>query len=171
MIQNREALLGPLSEAVRQAGRLFDDRAMAGQIRQKGPTDFVTSVDVSVQALLKARLAELAPEVQFMGEEQDNAGVDFRRPVWILDPVDGTTNLIHGYRHSAVSLALSDRGRVVLGLVYDPYADELFTAVQGKGARCNGAPIRTSGAQTLAESLVDVGTNPSDRPGADRTFR
>ena len=87
MIQNREALLGPLSEAVRQAGRLFDDRAMAGQIRQKGPTDFVTSVDVSVQALLKARLAELAPEVQFMGEEQDNAGVDFRRPVWILDPV------------------------------------------------------------------------------------
>ena len=102
MIQNREALLGPLSEAVRQAGRLFDDRAMAGQIRQKGPTDFVTSVDVSVQALLKARLAELAPEVQFMGEEQDNVGVDFRRPVWILDPVDGTTNLIHGYRHSAV---------------------------------------------------------------------
>lgn len=99
-----------------------------------------------------------------MGEEQDNAGVDFRRPVWILDPVDGTTNLIHGYRHSAVSLALSDGGRVVLGLVYDPYADELFTAVQGKGARCNGAPIRTSGAQTLAESLVDVGTNPSDRP-------
>lgn len=171
MIQNREALLGPLSEAVRQAGRLFDDRAMAGQIRQKGPTDFVTSVDVSVQALLKTRLAELAPEVQFMGEEQDNVGVDFRRPVWILDPVDGTTNLIHGYRHSAVSLALSDRGRVVLGLVYDPYADELFTAVQGKGARCNGAPIRTSGAQTLAESLVDVGTNPSDRPGADRTFR
>ena len=97
MIQNREALLGPLSEAVRQAGRLFDDRAMAGQIRQKGPTDFVTSVDVSVQALLKARLAELAPEVQFMGEEQDNAGVDFRRPVWILDPVDGTTNLVHRF--------------------------------------------------------------------------
>lgn len=122
MIQNREALLGPLSEAVRQAGRLFDDRAMAGQIRQKGPTDFVTSVDVSVQALLKARLAELAPEVQFMGEEQDNAGVDFRRPVWILDPVDGTTP-------EGTPLSLSRGGAVVAS--NGPIGPELLAVIQG----------------------------------------
>ena len=108
MIQNREALLGPLSEAVRQAGRLFYDRAMAGQIRQKGPTDFVTNVDLAVQSLLRDRLFQLAPAVQFLGEEGDHTAIDPGRPFWILDPVDGTTKLIHRFQHSAVSLALAE---------------------------------------------------------------
>ena len=80
----------------------------------------------------------LAGEAQFMGEEQDNSGIDPARPVWILDPVDGTTNLIRNLRHSAVSLALAEGGRVVFGAVYNPYAPELFT----RAARRRGVPER-----------------------------
>ena len=171
MLPNREELLERVSEAVRRAGALFGDRELAEQIRQKGVTDFVTQVDLTVQEQLRGALRTIAPEVQFMGEEQDNSGLDFGGAVWILDPVDGTMNLIHGFRHSAVSLALAEGGEVTMALVYDPFADELFTALAGRGAFCNGRPISVSGAERLADALVDVGTNPSEREKADRMFR
>ena len=170
MLPEKEELLAQVSEAVCQAGELFGRHEMAEQIRQKGETDFVTQVDVTVQERLRSRLKELAPEVQFMGEEQDNSGVDLSGAVWILDPVDGTTNHIHNFRHSAVSLALAEAGRVTMALVYNPYAKELFTALAGRGAFCNGVPISVSGARRLADSLVDVGTNPGQRDKADRAF-
>lgn len=170
MLPNREELLERVSEAVRRAGALFGDRELAEQIRRKGVTDFVTQVDLTVQEQLRGALRAIAPEVQFMGEEQDNSGLDFGGAVWILDPVDGTMNLIHGFRHSAVSLALAEGGEVTMALIYDPYAGELFTARKGHGAFCNGQPIQVSGAQHLSDSLVDVGTNPGERHLADRTF-
>lgn len=171
MLPNREELLERVSEAVRRAGALFGDRELAEQIRQKGVTDFVTQVDLTVQEQLRVALRAIAPEVQFIGEEQDNSGLDFGGAVWILDPVDGTMNLIHGFRHSSVSLALAEVGEVTMALVYDPFADELFTALAGRGAFCNGRPISVSGAERLADALVDVGTNPSEREKADRMFR
>lgn len=157
-------------QAVREAGALLADPAAVRSIRAKSKTDYVTNVDVAVQEFLRERLAALAPDIQFMGEEQDNRPLDWSRPCWILDPVDGTTNLIHGYCHSAVSLALAEGGEVTMALIYDPYAGELFTARKGHGAFCNGAPIQVSGAQHLSDSLVDVGTNPGERHLADRTF-
>ena len=171
MLPNREELLERVSEAVRRSGALLGDRELAEQIRQKGVTDFVTQVDLTVQEQLRGALRAIAPEVQFMGEEQDNSGLDFGGAVWILDPVDGTMNLIHGFRHSAVSLALAEGGEVTMALVYDPFADELFTALAGRGAFCNGRPISVSGAERLADALVDVGTNPSEREKVDRMFR
>lgn len=170
MALDTENLLEQVSQAVREAGELFARRDMVGHIRQKGATDFVTQVDLEVQTMLQKRLAEIAPEIQFMGEEKDNSRVDLSGAVWVLDPVDGTTNLIHGFCHSAVSLALAEGGEVTMALVYDPYAGELFTARKGHGAFCNGQPIRVSGAQHLSDSLVDVGTNPGERHLADRTF-
>ncbi len=93
------ALTDPLAEgavqAVLEAGRLLADPAAVRSIRAKSETDYVTNVDLAVQEFLRERLAALAPDVQFMGEEQDNAALDWSRPCWILDPVDGTTNLIH----------------------------------------------------------------------------
>ncbi len=163
--------LEQVEQAVREAGQIFYDRTKASHMKHKGVTDFVTEVDLSVQTFLKERLAQLAPEVQLMGEEKDNSGLDFEKPMWILDPVDGTMNLVHGFRHSAVSLALADKGQVELGLVYDPYAGELFSARLGCGAFVNGEPIHVSEAKCLADCLVDVGTNPSEREMADRTFR
>ena len=145
---------------LREAGELLRDRERAAEVHAKGRTDFVTAVDTRVQAFLRDALAELDPGVQFMAEEKDNAAIDPARPVWILDPVDGTTNLIHGFGHSAISLALAAEGRPLLGLVYDPFAGEMFTARRGVGAFCNGRPIHASTAVHLADSLCSVGTNP-----------
>ena len=84
--------------------------------------------------------------------------------------MDGTTNLIHGFGHSAISLALAAEGRPLLGLVYDPFAGEMFTARRGTGAFCNGRPIHASTAVHLADSLCSVGTNPGRRDQADGAF-
>ena len=97
-------------------------------------------LDLAVQELLRERLAALAPDVQFMGEEQDNTGLDWSRPCWVLDPVDGTTNLIHNFRHSAVSLALSEAGQIIFGVVYNPYSGECFTARRGRAPSAMAAP-------------------------------
>lgn len=163
-------LFTQVTQAVIRAGRLFADRDRAGKVKEKGRTDFVTAVDLAVQEQLKADLAILAPDVQLMGEEKDNSGLDLTKRVWVLDPVDGTTNLVHDFHNSAVSLALAEGGQVTMGMVYNPYTQELFSARLGRGAFCNGQPIRVSPARTLAESLCSVGTNPSRRDQADQTF-
>ena len=163
-------LLRQAGRIVQEAGARLEDRDRAAQVRAKGPTDFVTAVDTEVQERIRARLQALDGTIQFMAEEKDNASIDPARPVWILDPVDGTTNLIHGFRHSAISLALAEGGRVRLGLVYDPFAGELFAARRGGGAFCNGRPIHTSAAGRLSDSLCSVGTNPGRREEAGTAF-
>lgn len=167
-----ESLVEETVQAVQEAGACLSDPAAVHSIRTKGETaDYVTNVDLAVQELLRERLAALAPDVQFMGEEQDNTGLDWSRPCWILDPVDGTTNLIHNFRHSAVSLALAEDGQTVFGVVYNPYSGECFTARWGQGAFCNGSPIRVSSADRLEDSLLSVGTVPGRRKLADTAFR
>ena len=158
-------------QAVLEAGELLTDPAAVQSIRSKGETDYVTNVDVAVQAFLRERLVALAPDVQFMGEEQDNTGLDWSRPCWILDPVDGTTNLIHSFRHSAISLALAEGGQVVFGVVYNPYTEECFTARRGGGALRNGVPIQVSAVSRLEDSLLSAGTVPGQRELADAAFR
>ena len=152
------------------AGKMLTAGSAVHEIHAKNPTDFVTDVDLAVQERLRTELSELAPEVQFMGEEQDNSGIDPSLPFWILDPVDGTTNLIRGLRHSAVSLALAEGGELSFGAVYNPFAGELFTARRGGGAFLNGSPIHVSRARSLGESLICVGTAPSRREWSDRVF-
>lgn len=77
---------------------------------------------------------------------------------WILDPVDGTTNLMHDYQHSVVSLALCRQKEIVMGIVYDPFHDELFSAVKGEGSFLNGKPIHVSSANKLSETIIGIGT-------------
>ena len=166
-----ESLVEETVQAVQEAGACLSDPAAVHSIRTKGETDYVTNVDLAVQELLRERLAALAPDVQFMGEEQDNTGLDWSRPCWILDPVDGTTNLIHNFRHSAISLALAEDGQTVFGVVYNPYTEECFTARRGQGAFCNGSPIRVSSADRLEDSLLSAGTVPGRRELADTAFR
>ena len=170
MSRQTDALIEQAVKAVRKAGALLTDQSAVRNIWAKSETDFVTNVDVTVQETLKAQLASLAPEIQFMGEEQDNSRLDWNRPCWILDPVDGTTNLIHSFRHSAVSLALSEAGQILFGVVYNPYSGECFTARRGQGAFCNGSPIRVSGADRLEDSLLCAGTVPGRRELADKAF-
>ena len=141
------------------------------EIRSKSPTDFVTDVDFAVQERLKRELAELAPDVQFMGEEQDNSAIDPARPFWVLDPVDGTTNLIRGLDRSAVSLALCLGDGALFGVVRNPFRRETFTARLGGGAYMNGEPIRVSATSPLAKAVLNAGTAPGRRDMSAAVFR
>lgn len=166
-----EELEREVISAVRDAGQLLLGLDAVHEVRAKSRTDFVTDVDLRVQETLRKRLAGLAPEAQFMGEEQDNSAVDPSRPFWVLDPVDGTTNLIRGLNRSAISLALAEDGEAVFGAVWNPFAGELFTARRGGGASLNGRPVHVSGLRELSGALVCMGTAPGRRDWAGRVFR
>lgn len=160
-----------LLELIKETKKIAADTDSAQDVTVKGVADFVTKVDMGIQEFLKPGLAELYPDIQFMSEEKDNSEIDQSGKVWILDPIDGTTNLIHDYKMSAVSLGLVDNGIPVLGIVYNPFSDELFYAEKGKGAFLNGKPIHVTDADTLAKSLVSVGTSPYEKYLADENFR
>lgn len=145
---------------VKQTRPLFFDRERSGEIREKGTNDFVTETDTSVQAFLRKELYALEPSVQFLGEESSDEIIDFTKDVWVLDPVDGTTNLIHDFQMSVVSLALVQKGIVTLGVIYWPYMDELFYAAKGEGAFLNGGPISVSSVSRPQDSLIMVGPSP-----------
>jgi myo-inositol-1(or 4)-monophosphatase len=122
----------------------------------KQASDFVTRVDRESEQLIISTVRARYPEHAFLAEESatDSGG---RSPRWIIDPLDGTTNYIHGYPMFAVSIALEEEGRVSLGVVLDPLRDELFTAEREKGARLNGRPIRVSGLHSLDRALLGTG--------------
>lgn len=162
--------LDRLEQLVKGIKPLFEDREGSSHVKVKGRSDFVTAVDVKVQERICRGLQEAYPEIQFMGEEKDNSEIEPGKPVWILDPVDGTTNLIHDFRNSALSLALYAQGAVQLGIVYQPYHEEYFLAVRGQGAFCNGRPIHVSGVSRLEESLVCVGVSPYHHELAEDVF-
>lgn len=145
------------------AGRFLKNRDAAAHITVKGASDYVTEVDQGVQNFIQKALQESYPEIQFLGEEKNNDEIDFSGLVWVLDPVDGTTNLIHDYRRSSISLALMENGQTISGIVYQPYTDELFYAEKGKGAFLNGQQIHVSGAQTMEECMFAFGTAPYEK--------
>ena len=162
-------------------------------ITVKGDSNFVTEVDTNVEQAMKERLSALYPDIQFMGEEKDNSEIDFSYPVWILDPVDGTSNLIHDFQNSSMSLALAVDKQVVFGVIYHYYSREYFYAKRGEGAYMgqvsifcpnsdtagitnretmisrppvsykNISPIHVSHTTELSRTLVSFGTSPYDK--------
>lgn len=160
-----------IQELVREAAKLFSNREATHQIKEKGACDYVTAVDEAVQKFMQQELRELYPQIQFMGEEGDNSQVDLTGLVWVLDPVDGTTNLIHDYQNSAISLGLMDNKEVILGIVYNPFCDEMYWAQKGKGSYLNGEKIAVSDAKTMADSLISIGTSPYYKSEADEIFQ
>ncbi len=157
-------------QAVRETGELLFDREGSQDIANKNPTDFVTAVDVAVQHAMEDKLRALTPEIAFVGEE-DATSVDLSRDLWLLDPVDGTTNLIHDMQQSAISLAYVSGGRVMAGIVYNPFSDECYTAKRGEGAFLNGRKLAVRATEKLQDALMGVGTNSGHRDLADATFR
>lgn len=141
---------------VEETKAIITNREMAAHVKEKGVADYVTQVDVAVQDFLKKALHTLAPDIQFLGEETGLQRMD-TDSYWILDPVDGTTNLMHDYQHSVVSLALCSQKEIVMGIVYDPFHDELFSAVKGEGSFLNGKPIHVSSATKLSETIIGIG--------------
>ena len=167
----KEPVLQDILPIVRDAGEIILRREGADRIASKAAQDFVTEVDFRVQSFIKERLHQCWPHIQFMGEEQDNSGLDFSKPYWVLDPIDGTTNFIHDFKASVISLALVCDHDPILGVVYNPSTNEEFTAIRGGGALLNGVPIHVSGTSSLSEALVFVGTAPYRRAEMDENFR
>jgi myo-inositol-1(or 4)-monophosphatase len=127
------------------------------QVSLKGPRNFVTAADRRAEEIVYEDLAKARPDYGFLGEEGGvRAGAD-KSHRWIVDPLDGTTNFLHGIPHFAVSIALEREGAIVAALTYNPANDELFTAERGKGAFLNDRRIRVSARQRLAEAVVACG--------------
>ena len=155
---------------VREAGEIILRREGAERIVSKAAQDFVTEVDFRVQNFIRDRLAAAWPHIQFTGEEQDNSHLDFSKPYWVLDPIDGTTNFIHDFHASVISLALVCDQEPIFGVVLNPSTGEEFTGIRGGGAYLNGSAIHVSDAASLSEALVFVGTAPYRRTEMDENF-
>ena len=169
---NKEGLLKQVIPVLVQAGKHLTSTS-AGRHEQEnkpGTANFVTETDYTVQTQVFCELQRLTPHFGLMGEESSHQNCDFSKPTWILDPVDGTTNLMFQYKHSAISLALYDQQQIVLAATYNPYLDEMFTAVQGQGFFMNGQPAFCHSAQCLGQALVGFGTTPYDRNSSSQTF-
>ena len=143
---------------VRPVGQyLLQQQVGHEQVEIKSLNSLVSHVDKEAEARLVEGLSRVLPEAGFLAEEgtaSSDAGARYR---WVVDPLDGTTNLIHGLPVFCVSVALVDGDVPVLALVYDPNRDECFTAAKGHGAELNGQPIRCSGRTSLEEGLVATG--------------
>ena len=141
------ANLNVMIQAARKAGRLLvkDFREVENlQVSSKAAGDFVSRADIAAEAAIREILTEARPNYGWLGEESDPVeGKDPTRR-WIVDPLDGTTNFLHGMPHWAVSIALEFKGEIVAGVVFDPAKDELFIAEKGMGTFMNGTRLRVS---------------------------
>ena len=163
-------VLAQIEAAEREAAELMLHARRILAETKSGRRDVVTDYDRRVQALLTERLAAAVPGAKFFCEETPERDRLDSEHLFIIDPIDGTMNFVHGFHHSCISVAYAKRGEVQAGAVYNPYVDELFTAVRGKGACLNGSPIHVTDAG-LSESVVCYGTSPYDAALAPRTFR
>ncbi len=144
-------------EAALSAGRLQRRHFRSDlTVHKKGAIDLVTEIDVAVEREFRAMIAERFPDHDVLGEEAGStAPLSTHR--WIIDPIDGTTNYVHGLALFCVSIALEIDGQLVVGVIYDPMADELFTAERGEGARLNGRRIHVTDTAELGDALLCTG--------------
>jgi myo-inositol-1(or 4)-monophosphatase len=155
------ANLNVMMKAARAAGKSLvkDFREVENlQVSTKGAGDFVSRADIAAQAIIKEELQEARPNYGWLAEEEKDEikGVDPTRR-WIVDPLDGTTNFLHGLAHWAVSIALEHKGEIVSAVVYDAAKDEMFYAEKGQGAWMNESRLRVSGRNKMIESIFATG--------------
>ncbi len=127
------------------------------QVSRKGPADFVSAADLNAEKALREELARARPDFGFLMEESGaSEGRDPRRR-WVVDPLDGTTNFLHGLPHWAISIAVEENNAIIAALVYDPIKDELFTAERGQGCFLNDRRLRVSSRRNLADAIFATG--------------
>jgi len=156
----RSANLNVMTRAAEKAGRaLVRDFGEVEQLQvsRKGPGDFVSTADKKAEKIVREELQKTRPDYSLLMEESGEiVGADPTRH-FIVDPLDGTTNFLHGMPHWAVSIGLEENGEITAGVIYDPIKDELFWAERGKGAFINDRRIRVSGRRKLDESVIATG--------------
>lgn len=142
----------------KNAGSFIRNHQISQITEKGGAANLVTDIDVKCQQLIVAECRKLLPDSCILAEEGNDKqlGDGF---TWIIDPIDGTTNYLYGYRHSCISIALYAQRRGVVGVVYNPYLDECFVGIEGVGSSCNGQPIRVN-SYPLENALVMTGTSP-----------
>jgi myo-inositol-1(or 4)-monophosphatase len=137
-----------------EVGRRVTERMAPGVLTSKGDRDMASEVDFAVEREVRAFLERATPDLGVLGEEEGGATDGTR---WVLDPIDGTVNFIHGVPLWAISLGLIHEGRAVAGVIDHPALGTTYAAAEGLGATCNGKPIRGSECTDLSEALVAVG--------------
>ena len=156
----RSALLNVMAAAAEKAARGlkrdFGEIELL-QVSRKGPSDFVSAADLKAERTIRAELEKARPKFGFLLEEAGEIKGEDERHRWIIDPVDGTTNFLHGIPHFAISIALELEGEIIAGLVYNPITDEMFMGEKGKGAVLNNHRLRVSARTDLGDALIGTG--------------
>ncbi|HWE79277.1 MAG TPA: inositol monophosphatase family protein [Pseudolabrys sp.] len=165
------ALLNVMIAAARKAGRALKrdfGEVEKLQVSLKGPANFVTAADRRAEETLYAELSKARPGYGFLGEEGGiRAGAD-KTHTWIVDPLDGTTNFLHGIPQFCISIGLEREGTMVAGVIYNPANEELFIAERGKGAFLNDQRIRVAARKRLADAVIACGLPHLGRPHTAR---
>jgi myo-inositol-1(or 4)-monophosphatase len=153
-------------KAARAAGAAIRGWIGRTSVQCKGPADFVTEADFAAQEVVKMAILRAFPRHSVLGEEDQlpSATASNTEYRWIVDPLDGTTNFVHGIPHYAVSLALEHQGTPLVGTIFDPSLDECFTAGLGMGVFLNGQPIHTTSENRLSEVIAGSGFPASLKP-------
>jgi myo-inositol-1(or 4)-monophosphatase len=156
----RSALLNVMVQAAMKAGRSLKrdfGEVERLQVSVKGPANFVTAADHRSEEILRQELGRARPNYSFLGEEGGRSEGSDKTHTWVVDPLDGTTNFLHGIPQFAISIGLVREGAVVAGVIYNPATDELFTAERGKGAFLNDRRLRVAARRGLADAVVACG--------------
>ncbi len=156
----RSALLNVMVAAARKAARSLKrdfGEVEKLQVSLKGPANFVTAADRRAEEILREELGKARPGYGFVGEEGGRTHGTDKTNTWIVDPLDGTTNFLHGIPQFAISIGLEREGTIVAGVVYNPANDELFLAERGKGAFLNDQRLRVAGRQRLQDAVIACG--------------
>jgi len=156
MMKESDEFLDIAVKAARAAGAIQKEHFGASHdIQYKGESNLVTEIDLACEYAIKQIVFEKWPDHAFLGEEGGSKGSG--EYLWIVDPLDGTTNYAHNYPHFCASVALQKGGQIVAGAVYDPMRDELYTAKRGDGAFLNGKPIHISAISKLEQAMLVTG--------------
>ena len=153
----RSALINVMVGAARKAARALKrdfGEVENLQVSIKGPANFVTAADRRAEETLRAELSKARPAYGFLGEETGRHEGTDKTHTWIVDPLDGTTNFLHGIPQFCISIGLERADTIVAGVIYNPVTDELFTAERGKGAFLNDRRLRVAGRKRLLDSVV-----------------
>jgi len=163
---------GGIAEILREAGELLSEGLKQDNrsFTRKNSIDLVTCWDTKIEQLLTRRLEELFPDHGIIGEEGGGSREGFRR-CFIVDPIDGTTNFVHGFPFCCISIACVEGNAPIAGGVYAPALDKLFLAETGSGATCNGEPVSVSGISSCDEALFVTGFSYERRHQKERLLQ
>jgi len=152
--------------AARAGGMVLLDWVGRFAAREKAQSDLVTEADIASQEEIRRILLSTYPDHGFLGEEGGSGGSENPQFRWLVDPLDGTTNYVHGIPHYCVSIALERRGELVCGAVFDPISRECFTAEAGKGSFLNGQKLSVSSVEHIEHAVAAVSLPPKVQPGS-----